>query len=248
VVTPLALPVVTEGAPASTRTATCGAPLGAGLASARSACGRDSRMTSPRAGATPTAANSATTHPTSTAGARRAARGQRIAACETVSSTLDPLRDRVKGRRARSRPKRHRKPHQRPARYAFVVADTADGPAALPPMPQIQPPRAPPPIARPRRRPAARHNREQTARLASAVRPAAASRRRVTVASRSAWEARTSIRRHSTERDEPARWRSARGLLPRARDPTGSRLGPLRQPERSRAGHRLTQERQRRRR
>src|SRR4051794_14524477 len=48
VVTALAAPVVTDGAPATARTPTCGEPLGAGLASARSACERDRRMTSAR--------------------------------------------------------------------------------------------------------------------------------------------------------------------------------------------------------
>src|SRR4051794_2501160 len=99
VVTALAVPVVTEGAPARARTATCGEPPDAGVANARRACGRDSRMTSARAGATPTATR-ATTHPTSAAGARRAARARRIAACKTVSPTLHPPRDRVKRHRA----------------------------------------------------------------------------------------------------------------------------------------------------
>jgi len=100
VVTALAAPVVTEAAAARALFATRDEPLGTGPACARSACARDSRTTSALAGGTPTAASTATTHPTSATGALRAARGRRIAACENVPSTLRPPRDRVMRRRA----------------------------------------------------------------------------------------------------------------------------------------------------
>src|SRR4051794_21029793 len=130
VATALAVPVVTEGAPGRARTASCGEPPGAGVASARRACGRDSRMTSARAAGTPTAASRATTHPTSAAGARRAARGRRIAACKTVSSTLHPTWDRVKGHRAGHG--RNGTGNRISDLRRSVVADLADGPPARP--------------------------------------------------------------------------------------------------------------------
>src|SRR3954447_17275394 len=98
VVTALAVPVVTDGAPARARTATSGEPPGAGVASARRACGRDSRMTSARAGGTPTAASTATTHPTTAAGARQPA-VERCAICPQRHVTPVPATGTAPGAR-----------------------------------------------------------------------------------------------------------------------------------------------------